>query len=243
MLRLGMTNPPYILHHLPAIAEFLRHPNVFSFIHIPVQSGSNRVLHAMCREYTVEEFCTVCDYLLEHCPGVTIATDIIVGFPGETEEDHQQTMQLLQKYNLPVVNVSKFFPRPGTPAASMARLSTAIIKKRSSELSQWFKGIMPYEKYEGRVMMVWIGSEVADAFLVGHTKSYIKVLVKGEESLRGRRVVVKITEVHRFHVVGDVVDANPSFVVPSCSPDELDEQMRVIYGSAVCSTKKSIETD
>ena len=92
-------------------------------------------------------------------------------------------------------------------------------------------------------MMVWIGSEVADAFPVGHTKSYIKVLVKGEESLRGRRVVVKITEVHRFHVVGDVVDANPSFVGPSCSPDELDEQMRVIYGSAVCSTKKSIETD
>ena len=63
MVRLGMTNPPYILQHLDDIASFLRQPNVFSFLHIPVQSGSNRVLKAMQREYTVEDFCTVVDTL------------------------------------------------------------------------------------------------------------------------------------------------------------------------------------
>ena len=63
MVRLGMTNPPYILQHLDDIATFLRQPNVFSFLHIPVQSGSNRVLKAMQREYTVEDFCTVVDVL------------------------------------------------------------------------------------------------------------------------------------------------------------------------------------
>ena len=63
MVRLGMTNPPYILQHLDDIASFLRQPNVFSFLHIPVQSGSNRVLKEMQREYTVEDFCTVVDTL------------------------------------------------------------------------------------------------------------------------------------------------------------------------------------
>lgn len=74
MLRLGMTNPPFILHQLEAIARALRHPNVFAFLHIPVQAGSDSVLHAMNREYTREEFCKVADYLLEKVPGLTLAT-------------------------------------------------------------------------------------------------------------------------------------------------------------------------
>lgn len=85
MIRLGMTNPPYILQHLDAIATFLRQPNVFSFIHIPVQSGSDHVLKAMQRQYTVENFVTIVDALLEAVPGLTIATDIIVGF-GEADK-------------------------------------------------------------------------------------------------------------------------------------------------------------
>lgn len=80
MLRLGMTNPPYMLDHLSTIAHFLNHPRVFSFIHIPVQAGHNTVLGKMNREYTVEQFRKVCDYFLEHVPDVTIATDIICGF-------------------------------------------------------------------------------------------------------------------------------------------------------------------
>lgn len=74
MLRVGMTNPPFILEHLEAVAKVLNHKNVFSFLHIPVQAGSNHVLKKMNREYTVEEFCQVADYLLEHVQGITIAT-------------------------------------------------------------------------------------------------------------------------------------------------------------------------
>ena len=67
MLRVGMTNPPYILEHLEVVARVLRHPKVFSFLHVPVQAGSNRVLLAMNREYTVEEYKRVADYLIEVC--------------------------------------------------------------------------------------------------------------------------------------------------------------------------------
>mmetsp|Transcript_4502 Transcript_4502/g.3717 ORF Transcript_4502/g.3717 Transcript_4502/m.3717 type:complete len:101 (-) Transcript_4502:720-1022(-) len=87
MLRLGMTNPPYMYEHLENIAKVLNHPRVYSFIHIPVQAGNNTVLDKMNREYHVEEFEHVCDYLLEKVPKLTIATDIICGFPEETDEE------------------------------------------------------------------------------------------------------------------------------------------------------------
>jgi threonylcarbamoyladenosine tRNA methylthiotransferase CDKAL1 len=84
MLRLGMTNPPYILEHLRAIGDIMKHPRVYQFLHVPVQSGSNEVLDKMNREYTVEEFNEVCDYLTGEMPNMTLATDIICGFPLET---------------------------------------------------------------------------------------------------------------------------------------------------------------
>lgn len=80
MIRLGMTNPPYMLQHLKTIASFLNHPRVYSFIHIPVQAGHNNVLTKMNREYTVEQFKIVCDYFIQNVNNVTIATDIICGF-------------------------------------------------------------------------------------------------------------------------------------------------------------------
>lgn len=88
MLRLGMTNPPYILEHLQAIADILNHPRVYQFLHVPVQSGSNDVLDKMNREYSIEEFNKVADFLMENVPNMIVATDIICGFPTETEKDH-----------------------------------------------------------------------------------------------------------------------------------------------------------
>jgi threonylcarbamoyladenosine tRNA methylthiotransferase CDKAL1 len=86
MLRVGMTNPPYILEHLDAMVDILNHPRVYAFLHVPVQSGSNNVLDKMNREYMIEEFHEVCDFLVEHVtPEMTLATDIICGFPTETE--------------------------------------------------------------------------------------------------------------------------------------------------------------
>lgn len=128
MLRVGMTNPPYILQHLDDIADILNNDKVFAFLHIPVQSGSNAVLDAMNREYTVEEFRKVVDLLQAKVPDVTIATDIICGFPNETESDFDQTMDLINYYKLAIVNISQFYPRPGTPAAKMKRIATQIVK-------------------------------------------------------------------------------------------------------------------
>lgn len=110
MLRVGMTNPPYILEHLEAMADILNHPRVYAFLHVPVQSGSNKVLDKMNREYMIEEFMEVCDFLIEHVPNITLATDIICGFPTEVEEDHEETIKLVERYKFPVLNISQFYP-------------------------------------------------------------------------------------------------------------------------------------
>ena len=144
MLRLGMSNPPYFAEHIDEIIKIMQHPNVYSFIHIPVQAASDAVLATMRREYTADDFCRVVDRLRSGVPGVTIATDIICGFPGETEEDFQQTFALVKKYNFPVLFTNQFFPRPGTPAALMPRVPANEVKQRTKILSEYFRSYSPY---------------------------------------------------------------------------------------------------
>ncbi|CAI5987570.1 unnamed protein product [Closterium sp. NIES-64] len=232
MLRVGMTNPPYILEHLPEIAKILNHACVYKFLHLPVQSGSNSVLEGMKREYTVEEFCRVVDTLMglvpgleiatdiicgfpgtssvqsgsnsvlegmkrgytveEFCrvvdtlmslvPGLEIATDIICGFPGETAADFEQTLDLIRKYKFAQVHISQFYPRPGTPAARMPKVPSGEVKQRSRALTALIESFTPYTNLLGTTQRVWITDVAADKTkLVGHTDSYVQVLVPPDD--------------------------------------------------------------
>ncbi|KAM7512672.1 hypothetical protein LguiB_011547 [Lonicera macranthoides] len=224
MLRIGMTNPPYILEHLKDIADVLCHPSVYSFLHVPVQSGSDSVLTAMNREYTVSEFRTVVDTLTELVPGMQIATDIICGFPGETDEDFAGTVSLVKDYKFPQVHISQFYPRPGTPAARMKKVPSTTVKKRSRELTSVFESFTPYDGMEGKVERIWITEIATDGIhlvmmlsakaalsawkgtRVGHTKGYVQVLVVGPGSMLGTSAIVKITSVGRWSVFGEVTE-------------------------------------
>eukprot|EP00743_Colponemidia_sp_Colp-15_P005396 GILK01005798.1.p1 GENE.GILK01005798.1~~GILK01005798.1.p1 ORF type:complete len:585 (+),score=92.25 GILK01005798.1:72-1757(+) len=205
MLRVGMTNPPFILEHLEAIADILNHPQVFAFLHIPVQSGSNDVLLKMNREYTREEFCQVADFLKAHVPDVCVATDIICGFPTETNEDFEETLSLVRQYKFSVMNISQFYPRPGTPAAKMKRVDTKEVKRRSTELTKLFESYSCYDDMKGRVEKVWITEHEDAEHTVGHTKSYVKVLIPRDDNLLGKSTFVKIVDTAKWHVVGEIV--------------------------------------
>ncbi|KAK8797397.1 hypothetical protein WA158_004605 [Blastocystis sp. Blastoise] len=222
MYRIGMTNPPYILDSLPAIAEFLKQPYVYSFIHIPVQSGSNKVLTEMRRQYSREDYITVCDYLFANVPGLTIATDIIVGYATENNQDFEDTMSLLHKYDQPIVNISRFFPRPGTPAATLPHTPGKVMKERSKIISEWFKYRQPYKQYLNRYERIWVGNEIEGKYSVGHTKAYIKVLIPYDASLIGKSIIVKIINTFRFHIVGRVICRDPEELTQSCSPYDYD---------------------
>ncbi|KAG8082051.1 hypothetical protein GUJ93_ZPchr0014g47254 [Zizania palustris] len=209
MLRIGMTNPPFILEHLKEIASVLCHPCVYSFLHVPVQSGSDAVLTAMNREYTVSEFRRVVDTLCELVPGMQIATDIICGFPGETDEDFSQTVNLVKEYEFPQVHISQFYPRPGTPAARMKKVPSVEVKNRSRELTSVFESFSPYKGMEGKVERIWITEIATDGVhLVGHTKGYIQVLVIAPDSMLGTSADVKITSVGRWSVFGEVIEGS-----------------------------------
>ncbi|KAL3868435.1 hypothetical protein ACJMK2_041242 [Sinanodonta woodiana] len=161
MMRLGMTNPPYILEHLEEIAKILNHPQVYSFLHVPVQSGSDSVLMDMKREYCSADFRRVLDFLRERVPGVNVATDIICGFPTETEENFEETLELVREYKFASLFINQFFPRPGTPAAKMHRIPAQQV-------------LVPKdENLMGKKVMVEI-TETGKHFMKGH-------VVKNEE--------------------------------------------------------------
>eukprot|EP00268_Persea_americana_P002934 TRINITY_DN10883_c0_g1_i3.p1 TRINITY_DN10883_c0_g1~~TRINITY_DN10883_c0_g1_i3.p1 ORF type:complete len:625 (+),score=114.42 TRINITY_DN10883_c0_g1_i3:196-2070(+) len=210
MLRVGMTNPPFILEYLKEIAEVLCHPCVYSFLHVPIQSGSDSVLSAMNREYTMNDFRTVADTLNRLVPGMQIATDIICGFPGETDEDFSQTINLIKEYKFPHVHISQFYPRPGTPAARMKKVPSTVVKKRSRELTSVFESFAPYQGMESQIERIWITEIATDGVhLVGHTKGYVQVLVVAPESMLGTSTYVKITSVGRWSVFGEVIETPP----------------------------------
>ena len=215
MIRIGMANPPYILENVNSMIKVLNHPNVYSFIHIPVQSGSNAVLDKMLREYTIEEFNFLCDKFIEGVPDITIATDIICGFPTETKENFEETLNLVEKYKFPVINISQFYPRPGTVAAKWKKIDTKEVHNRSKALAELFGSYSHYKHLLNTKQRVWIHDineeekNKEENMMVAHNKSYVKILVPKDEKLYGKELIVKITQICKWHCVGEIIDKNP----------------------------------
>merc|ERR1712012_1347842 len=206
-LRLGMTNPPYILDHLEQIAHILNSDKVYKFLHVPIQAGSDAVLNEMKREYTQDDFCRVVNVLRQRVPGITIATDIICGFPTETEDDFDDTMRICKKYKFPVLYINQFYPRPGTPAAKMKRVaSTQEVKQRTKKLTEFFHSYEPYKKRIGQIYQVLVTEVAHDRkHYVGHNEFYEQILVPKDESLMGKLVNVEIVESSKFSMVGKLI--------------------------------------
>ncbi|XP_055603413.1 threonylcarbamoyladenosine tRNA methylthiotransferase [Uranotaenia lowii] len=221
MLRLGMTNPPYILEHLEEMAKVLLHPRVYSFLHVPVQSGSDSVLGDMKREYCRADFEQIVDFLMENVPGITIATDIICGFPTETENDFQLTLTLCEKYQFPSLFINQFYPRPGTPAAKMQRIPADQVKKRTKRLTDLFYSYEPYKnKYSvGNVQNVLVTELSHDKkHYVGHNKFYEQFLLPKNDNLLGKLVKVKIVSITKFSMLAEIVQNESDWVI--CSHNE-----------------------
>jgi threonylcarbamoyladenosine tRNA methylthiotransferase CDKAL1 len=217
MLKLGMTNPPYMLEHIDKIVEVLNHPQVFSILHIPVQCGSNKILEIMKREYTVEQFQFIVDALVQNVPGVTVATDIICGFPYETDEDFEETYNLCNKNRFPIMHTTQFYPRPNTPAAKMPKVNSVSVKARTRRLTALFESYDCYSHMVGSTQRVWLTGEIAkdQQHLIGHTKNYVQVLLPNEPFYIGKSVEVKIVGHTRYSIEGIFIDGTvrePSIV-------------------------------
>lgn len=234
MLRLGMTNPPYILEHLEEMAKILSHPKVYSFLHVPVQSGSDSVLSEMKREYCRLDFEHIVDFLRDCVPGISIATDIICGFPTETEDDFEQTMTLCEKYKFPSLFINQFYPRPGTPAAKMQRIPPNLVKVRTKRLTELFYSYEPYVgKYAiGDRQQVLITEISHDKkHFVGHNKCYVQFLLPMGKNLLGKLVEVKIIDITKFCVIAEVVQEQKDWI--NCTSLTSENKSLEVCGSEI----------
>ena len=141
IIRVGMGNPEHIRKYFYDLIEVYKDKKIMKFLHLPVQSGSNRVLRDMRRNYSIEEFEEIVNKFREIIPDITISTDIIVGYPTEKEEDFLQTINLVKRLKFEVINLSKFASRSGTKASRLKQLQTQEIKRRSIELTKVYKEI------------------------------------------------------------------------------------------------------
>eukprot|EP00960_Hanusia_phi_P020609 607349-Hanusia_phi.AAC.4 len=194
----------------------------------------------MKREYTRSDFEMLVDYLLQNVPGITIATDIICGFPTESEEDFLQTMELLDKYKFPVVNIAQFYPRPGTVAAKMPKLQSGIVKDRSRRVTAHFESYRTWDHLVGRRERVWVIEYGKDEnYVVGHTEGYTQVLLPRDAKLLGRSVIAQVVSADKWSVKGEVVEVLEEEGLPQVSiarknilpsPSELKSQKLHVAG-------------
>jgi len=176
-------------------------------VHLPVQSGSNDVLRRMNRKYTKEHYLDLVEKLKKEIPDVAITTDIIVGFPGETEEDFQETIDIIKKADYDSAYTFLYSMREGTKAALMEdQIPDEVKHERFDRLLDVLYTIVlnKNEQCVGKVYSVLVESlsKTSETFLTGRTEHFRLVHFKGSEDLIGEMVNVKITNVKTFHMEG-----------------------------------------
>jgi tRNA-2-methylthio-N6-dimethylallyladenosine synthase len=190
------------------VEAYARLPKLCESAHLPVQSGSERMLKLMHRGYTRERFLGIIEKLRRARPGIGVSTDIIVGFPGETEEDFEQTLSLAREVEFDQAFIFKYSQRRDTPAADMpGQLSTKVKEERNERLLETVNGIAHrhYEKLIGRQMQILVEgpSKKNPARMMGRTRCNKIVVFEGSERHRGQVMDVKITRAGSFTLYGD----------------------------------------
>lgn len=207
-IRIGMANPDHIKIIKDNLIQTLKHPKMFKFLHIPVQSGNNRVLKSMKRFYTVKDYENIVNDFKKKIPEIGISTDIIVGFPGETEEEFNDSMDLLKRTKPDVVNLSRFWLRKGTSAEKMKQNTGTIIKKRSEEMKKLFIAISIEngKKFIGRKYFSLISEIGKNDTMIARTDSYKQVIIPNDCKHKiGDFVKIKITGSGTYDLRGEII--------------------------------------
>lgn len=209
-IRFATSHPRYFTKRLiQACAEL---PKICEHFHIPFQSGDNQLLKAMARGYTQEKYRQIIDTIREYIPDASISADAIVGFPGETEEQFENTMKLVDDIGFDLLNTAAYSPRPGTPAALWDnQLSEEVKADRLQRLNRLVsvKAAERSQRYLGRIEEVLVeGVNSKDpAQVMGRTRGNRLTFFSGNlAELKGQQVKVKITQVRPFSLTGEAVE-------------------------------------
>ena len=186
-----------------------KYPNIMPYIHLPLQSGSERILKLMGRRYTRKEYITLFNKIKEKVKNVSITTDIIVGFPGETEEDFEETLSLVNECKFDSAFTFIFSPREGTPASKMEDKVT--IEEKENRLHRLNELVNKYsleknKEYVGKTVKVLIeGKSHKENVLMGYTDTMKLVNAKGNVDAIGTIVDVKILDAKTWSLDGEII--------------------------------------
>ena len=207
--RIRFTSPHPLHMDDEFIEEFAKNPKISKCIHMPLQSGSTSILRAMKRGYTKEWFLNRAAKLRALVPNLRITTDIIVAFPGETQEDFEDTLDVVNQVRFNQIFNFKYSPRPGTEALNFAdiEIPDEIGSARLIELIELHKKhlVEIMDTYVGETMTVLIESLKPNGEVCGFTDNFLQVFTKGSDELLGQFVNIKITEASRTSLKGVVV--------------------------------------
>ena len=192
-IRLGMANPQFVKKYSKELIGIFKNEKMFRFLHIPIQAGSNKVLKDMNRHYTVKEFVDIINRLKKEVKDICIATDIIVGYPTETEEDFLESIRIIKEIKPDVLYINRFWQMPNTKAALLKQLRSEVLKERSLRMFKLFRpmALENNKKEIGKEMEILIDEKAKGSSWGGRNGSYRLVSVKGKYKL-GERIKVKI---------------------------------------------------
>ncbi len=191
MMRVGMMNPDHAAGMLDELLESYRSPKVYGFLHLPVQSGDDRVLKDMNRKYTVDDFRAVAAAFRRI--GATLSTDVIVGYPTESEGAFENTVALIEEAKPDILNSTRYWPRPGTAAAALRQLPGGTVKARSRRMADVFKrvGLERNGRWAGWRGSCLVSEENPDGTCTARNRWYKPIVVPG--GVLGERIEVEVT--------------------------------------------------
>ena len=205
-IRLSSVEP--VLFTDEFVSEVSKMKKVCPHYHLSLQSGCDETLKRMNRRYTTKEYKEIVDRLRENIPNVAITTDVIVGFPGETNDEFKSTYEFLKEIELSQMHVFKYSPRKGTPAATMENQIDPQMKQlRSDKLLNLNKE--NFNKFAGRFLGqevdVLFEQSIAENTYEGLTPNYIRVVVKSDKDIHGEILKVKLTDIRDEYVEGILI--------------------------------------
>jgi len=207
-LRVGMLNPQFIVNSFDQLISIFKLNKVYQFLHIPIQSGSDIVLKKMNRTYVISDITKKLKILRKEFPYLTLSTDIICGFPGETEDDFAKTMDLIKWLNPEILNISQYTPRPGTKAKDMKQVDSRVIKERSIRLSKFFRESLStinekWQNWEGEVLLLHEGTTSHQAF--SRNFAYKTIFIENFKGNFGSFVSSRIYKIDRFNLFAKLI--------------------------------------
>ena len=204
-VRVGMMHPKNILNDVDEIIDAIKHPKVYDFIHLPIQSGSDKVLSDMRRGHTIAQYLDIISKFKKEIPDITLAVDIIVGYPTETDEDFDLTVELLENIKPSLIHLSKYQHRKGAISSSLEEIPRPVMKKRSKFLSEIKSEITAEENLQlvGTVQNVLVVEKGSKGGFIAKTDNYIPVIVHDVEL--GSFVKVKITDATATYLISELL--------------------------------------